>query len=75
MTNVTIAVPNDLKSRLDGYPEINWSEEARKAWREKLRLLAILDLLTAKSTATDKDIEELSKKIKKGIADSYEKKA
>ncbi len=75
MTNVTIAVPNDLKSKLDNYPEINWSEVARQAWRQKLQLLATFDLITANSKATDKDVERLSKKIKKGIADSYEKKA
>ena len=68
VVNVTISVPNGLKSQLDGRPEINWSEVARQAWREKLGNLELLDKLTAKSKATDADIEEMSSILKKGIA-------
>lgn len=75
MTNVTIAVPNDLKSKLDGRPEINWSEVARQAWRQKLSQLETLDKLTANVNVTDEDIEELSKKVKKGVADWHDKRS
>lgn len=71
MVNVTIAVSEDLKKLLDRFPEINWSEVARQAWLAKVRQLELLDKLTRKSRATDKDIEELAARIKKGLAKRY----
>ena len=71
MVNVTIAVSEDLKKLLDRFPEINWSEVARQAWMAKIRQLELLNELTKKSHATDKDIEELAAKIKKGLAKKY----
>lgn len=71
MVNVTIAVSEDLKRMLDRFPEINWSEVARQAWLAKVKQLEFLNELTKKSRATDKDIEELSAKIKKGLAKKY----
>ncbi|MFH1751207.1 MAG: hypothetical protein ABH863_06005 [Candidatus Micrarchaeota archaeon] len=75
MTNVTISVPSDLKDKLDQYSEINWSEVARKAWKEKLDKLELLDRLTINSTASDAEIEELSKKIKHGMALAHDRRA
>ncbi len=68
MVNVTIAVPEDLKKKLDARPEMNWSEVARQAWKKQLDLLdrlAELDRLTAKSMATEKEVEELTRLIRK----------
>jgi hypothetical protein len=67
MVNVTISVPQDLKDLLDKHPEMNWSEVARQAWKKKAEQLELLDKITASSKATDKDINELAKAIKKGI--------
>lgn len=74
MVNVTISVSEDLKMILDRHPELNWSEVARQAWREKASQLELLNRLTAKSKATDKDIEALSEKLKSAIAKRHEKK-
>lgn len=71
MVNVTISVSEDLKKKLEKFPEINWSEVARQAWEEKTRQLDLLNELTKKSTATDADIAELAMKIKKGLAKKY----
>ncbi len=49
------------------HPELNLSEVARQAWEKKIRQLELLDRLTANSKATDKDIEELSDLIKRGM--------
>ena len=38
---------------------------------DDLKSLRLLKKLTSKSKATDKDIEELSKKIKRGIAERH----
>ncbi|MBI5226633.1 hypothetical protein HY994_05380 [Candidatus Micrarchaeota archaeon] len=69
MVNVTIAVPDDLKKKMDQRPEMNWSELARRAWKRQLELLDRLDeldRLTAKSEATQEDVEELTRLIRKG---------
>jgi len=68
MANMTISVPDELKAMLDRHPEMNWSEVARQAWRRKAEQLELLNRLTAGSKATDKDVEEISRKIKAGIA-------
>ena len=72
MANFTIAVPDDLKALLDRHPEMNWSEVARQAWRNKVEQLELLNQLTAGSKATDKDVEEISRKIKAGMARWHE---
>ncbi len=71
MVNVTIAVPVELKYKLDKHPEINWSEVARQAWIAKLsnlEKLQLLNELTKDVTVSDEDIERLSKLIKHGVA-------
>ncbi len=69
MVNVTIAVPEELKKLLDNHPEINWSEVARQAWWQKARELDLLNKLTSASKASDKDVLELARMIKKGMAE------
>ena len=73
MVNVTISVPEDLKKLLDKHPEMNWSEVARQAWWQKARELELLNQLTKSSKATDKDVLDLARVIKKGIADWHNK--
>ncbi|MFH1306851.1 MAG: hypothetical protein ABIH83_04335 [Candidatus Micrarchaeota archaeon] len=68
MVNVTISVSEELKKMLDNFPEINWSEVARQAWIEKTHQLELLNKITAKSKATDEDVAELAKLLKKSIA-------
>ena len=69
MVNITIAVPEELKKMLDSHPEINWSEVARQAWWQKGRELELLNKLTTASKASDKDVLDLAKMIKKGMAE------
>ena len=73
MANMTISVPDELKAILDKHPEMNWSEVARQAWKNKVEQLELLNRLTARSKATDKDIEELGRLIKRGIASRHDK--
>ncbi|MBI4399343.1 hypothetical protein HY570_01210 [Candidatus Micrarchaeota archaeon] len=73
MVNITIVIPDDLKKLIDKHPEINWSEVARQAWKEKVMQLELLNQLTSKSHATEKDIEELAALLKKGIAKMHER--
>jgi len=68
MVNVTISVPSELKVLIDRHPEINWSEVARQAWKQKAEQLELLNSLTSGSKASDSDIMEISRKIKAGMA-------
>ena len=69
--NVTLAIPKEIKDKMDSLKEINWSEVMRQALSEKvqrLTLLKKLDDLTSGSKLTEEDINKISAKIKEGIA-------
>ena len=68
MVNMTISMDVELKKLLDKHPEMNWSEVARQAWKQKAEQLELLDRLSANSKATDEDVMEISRKINEGIA-------
>lgn len=68
LATISISVPEDLKKKIERYETVNWSAVARKAFAEQLSKQELMDKLTAKSKATEKDISELSRKIKTGIA-------
>ncbi len=75
MVNVTIAVPDELKRLLDKHKEMNWSEVARQAWWQKVRELELFNKLAKSSDASDKDVLELAKTIKKGMAEWHNQQA
>jgi hypothetical protein len=57
-----------MGKKLKKFETVNWSAVARQAFARELSKLELMDRLTAKSKATDEDIEELSGKIKAGVA-------
>ena len=71
MPTITLSVPEELKSEMDKSREINWSEVARVAIREKVEQLKILKSIAAKSKFTEKDALELGRKIKKSMWRRY----
>jgi hypothetical protein len=68
MTNMTLAVPEDLHQIMQKHKEIKWSEVARQAMWEKARKLELMDKILAKSKLTEKDALEIGRQINKGIA-------
>ena len=68
MVNITLAVPQDLREELQKHDEVNWSAVIRRALQTHLRKLEIADAIASKSKLTKKDVEELSKLVKKGMA-------
>ena len=68
MTNMTLAVPEDLHAIMKKYDTIKWSEIARKALWDQARKLELMDKLLAKSTLTEEDALEIGRKINRGIA-------
>lgn len=68
MTNMTLAIPEDLHKVMKRHQEIKWSEVARNAIWEKARKLELMDKLLANSKLTEEDAERIGNKIKHGIA-------
>ena len=68
MTNMTLAVPEDLHEIMKRYNEIKWSEIARKALWDHARKLELMDKLLSKSKLTEEDAERIGHKIKHSIA-------
>jgi len=71
MANMTLRIPDDLKTRLEKHKEVNWSELARNSMADYLYKIELMEKLTSKSRLTEKDIEEIGEKIKQGIAKKH----
>lgn len=65
MGNMTLSMPNDVQIQMKHFPEIRWSEVARKAIIEKIEAMELVEKLAEKSKLTQKDVDEFSKKIKR----------
>ncbi|MEK6823749.1 MAG: hypothetical protein AABY06_01825 [Nanoarchaeota archaeon] len=68
MTNMTLSIPEELHKKMKQMSEIKWSEIARKAIEERVNDLEVMNKIASKSKLTKKDVEEISEKIKRGIA-------
>ena len=71
MPNMTLAIPADLKEKMDHFKEINWSEVARQAINQKLLIMEKMNLLFSKSKLDDHDIKKHSTQIKKSVLRKY----
>ena len=67
MPNMTLAISADLKEKMNHFKEINWSEVARQAIREKTVLLEKMNRIFSKSKLRDEDIEKHAHQIKKSV--------
>ncbi|ELY54143.1 hypothetical protein C491_20167 [Natronococcus amylolyticus DSM 10524] len=54
---------DDLKTRMENHPEINWSEVTRQAIQEKVETLEMMDELTGESELTERDVQEIADRI------------
>ena len=66
--NITLSLPDATFQKMRSFSEIRWSEIARKAIEERIGILEELEAISAKSKLTEKDVEALSAKIRRGIA-------
>jgi len=73
MATMTLAVPSELKQRMDSFSEINWSEVARQAFRQKIKDLDFLNQFKSRSTMTSGEAISLGAQINKKIAKKYMK--
>ena len=68
MTNMTIAIPEDLHKVMRKHKHIKWSEIARQAIHNQAKKLEMMDKILSKSELTEDEAIELGRKINKGIA-------
>ncbi|MFH1212310.1 MAG: hypothetical protein V1659_05300 [Candidatus Woesearchaeota archaeon] len=68
MPNITLAIPEELHSRMKSHTEIRWSEVVRKSISEKIEELDIVEKIVGKSRLTEKDAAVIAKKIDRGVA-------
>jgi hypothetical protein len=71
MPNMTIRIPDDLKTAIDEHPEINWSEVARQSMWEYLQTLEVANEIANRSELTEAGAAELSADLKRDIAERY----
>ena len=74
MTNVTLAIPNDLHEKMKLHSEIRWSEVVRKSISRKVEMLDAMNTIANKSRLTKKDVDEISKKIRTEAFNELNKK-
>jgi hypothetical protein len=72
---MTLSIPKELKDQMEQFPEINWSEVARIAIREKITDLNLLKEFTSKSELTEEDALELGRKVNKALSKRYRRNA
>ncbi len=64
MSNVTLAIPDELYEKMKRHEEIKWSSIVRRILKERLEDLERADKLASKSKLTEKDSFKISEKIK-----------
>jgi len=67
MTNITLAVPDELHKKMKTHSEIRWSEVVRKSISKKVKMLEVMDKIAKKSKLTKKDVDEISHTINKEV--------
>ncbi|MDP4039134.1 MAG: hypothetical protein Q8P57_00960 [Candidatus Pacearchaeota archaeon] len=68
MTNMTLAIPEELHEIIRKHREIKWSEIARQALWVQAKKMEIMDKILKKSKLTEEDALEIGRKINKEIA-------
>ena len=68
MVNITLALPDELKKELQKHKEVNWSAVIRRSLLEHLKKIEIAEAIAQKSKLTQKDADEISRKIKREMA-------
>ncbi|MBI5046919.1 hypothetical protein HZC07_04285 [Candidatus Micrarchaeota archaeon] len=65
---MTLAIPTELKHKLEEFPEINWSEVARQAFMQKIKDLQFLKEFKSESEMTEGEALRLGREVRKKIS-------
>lgn len=75
MTTLTLAVPDEMKKKMDSFPEMNWSEVARQSFMQKIEDMEFLRKFKEKSKLTEADSLRLGKEVSKEVSNKLRKMA
>ena len=75
MTTLTLAVPDEMKEKMDSFPEMNWSEVARQAFGRKIEDMEFLRKFKEKSKLTKADALRLGKEVNREVSNKLRKMA
>ena len=73
MTTLTLAVPDEMKKKMDSFPEMNWSEVARQAFMQKIEDMNFLRRFKEESKLDESDAMRLGKEVSKAVSDRLRK--
>lgn len=73
MTTMTLAIPSELKDKMENFPEMNWSEVARQAFMQRIKDLEFLRKFKSDSTLTEEDALRLGRDLNRNLAKRYKK--
>ncbi|MBI5065873.1 hypothetical protein HZA97_06560 [Candidatus Woesearchaeota archaeon] len=68
MVSITLAVPTDLKQKMDLFEEINWSAVAREAFVQKISDLEFIKKFKSESTLTEEEAIHFGRELNKKLA-------
>lgn len=69
---MTFSIPEELHRKMKLFSEMRWSEIARRAIEERINDLEVMNKIASKSKLTKKDVNEISKKIKRAAAKRFD---
>ena len=72
MPSLTLTIPQELKEKMQQFPEINWSEVARQAIIEKTKHLERMNQLLQNRTLDETEALELGSAIKKQVFQKHQ---
>lgn len=77
MSTLTLAIPEEMKLQMEQCKEINWSEVAREAIRQKLSQLQLFKAIVSRSKLTEDEALkfslDLGKKVNKSLHKRFKK--
>lgn len=68
---MTLSIPDELHKKMQKFSELRWSEIARRAIQQRVDDLEAMEKIASKSKLTQKDVNEISKKIKSSAAKRF----
>lgn len=68
MVSLTLSIPEEIRIKMQKFPEMNWSEIARAAIMQRIILLEKFRQFTKDSEFTEEDAIKFGKELNKNIA-------
>jgi hypothetical protein len=73
MVSLTLSVTEELKEKMDRFPEMNWSEIARESIKRRIDLLIKFKEFTKNSSFTEEDALRLGREVSRKVAERHKK--